>query len=69
MLGHTRNQPLMCPRSELAYRFEPHDYIYSAGLAAAVLGAAEAVAGVYPGLVRQVGTREGAIPGTHLRPD
>ena len=29
-LGHTANVPLIGPSSELGYRFEPHDHIYSA---------------------------------------
>ena len=63
-LGHIPNVPLIRPPSELGYRLEPHDHILVAGLAAAVLGAAAAVAGVYPGVVRQGGYWEGAIPGS-----
>ena len=29
-LGHTAEQPLMCPRTDLSYGLEPHDHICSA---------------------------------------
>ena len=61
-LGQLSNVPLMWSPSELTYRFEPHDYIYSAvPVRAAVLlhlpGTASA-GEVYPGY-GWVGTWEG----------
>ena len=67
-LGQLPNVPLIRPRSELSYRFEPHDYIYSAVPARAPAGQSRrAVAGV-PGVRGLGGYREGAIPGTNLDP-
>ena len=54
----------MCPRSELSYRFEPHDYIHLRTDAAAAVPVGAGMSGrVYPGW-QLGGYQEGGIPGT-----
>ena len=67
ILGHTQQQPLIRPSSELSYRSEPHDHI----LSAVMTGVREywctwAGSGV-PGVVQTGGYMEGCIPGTQPR--
>ena len=66
-LGQLPNVPLMWSPSELAYRLEPHDYIYSAvqpcGGCMDDVGGSGSGRGV-PGVVVLGGCWEGTIPGT-----
>ena len=67
-LGHTMEQPLMCPASELVDGYEPHDHIYSAVVSGAAVSAVPVLTvgaeEVYPGWCW-----EGGIPGTNMGPE
>ena len=66
-LGHSLKQPLMCPASDLADGFEPHDMFYLRDTARDIDSSGEPDRrgrGGVPGVVRLGGYREGAIPGT-----
>ena len=67
-LGHKAEQPLIGPPSELVDRSEPHGLIRSTDPNLVHDGSAGGWGGGVPGVVRQVGTGRGAIPGTSLRP-
>ena len=63
-LGHKANQPLIRPSSDLSDGFEPHGLILPAGRTPRISASAgECCTGVYLGVVRLGGYREGAIPG------
>ena len=66
-LGHTPNEPLMCPASELSYRYEPHGLIppwREPDVHATLMTMGT---GVYPGWCELGGSWEGGIPGTNQR--
>ena len=48
-LGHTVKQPLIGSPSELTYRLEPHDHIYSSDMTPRAADVAPAGERVYPG--------------------
>ena len=64
-LGQLVKQPLMRASSELSYGLEPHALFLLPYPGAAVLGAAAAWGGVYPGWGAGWGTGRVHIPGTN----
>ena len=64
-LGHRPKQPLMSPPSELGYRLEPHDTIWSPGHRGMQDGTLARRGGGVPGVAVAGWYWEGGIPGTN----
>ena len=58
-LGQLSHVPLIRAPSELADGYEPHDHVLLPGMDGAGMDDAVVSVEVYPGWLRQVGTREG----------
>ena len=63
-LGHKVKQPLICPRSELSYRFEPHGLICQPRTAVSGTADARQAGEGVPGVRWLGGCGRGSIPGT-----